>query len=269
MAGITYQEIYFPSETLESKGPHDDPELYCGMVWSGTERPGDDINGTSRLSQAFRVWPGDGLLTLKYKFISDEYRRQIGWPVDFFSIKLHSEDGKEEILAEGSVKTLPYEPGSLPPGWVPASGIQEIKIPMKDYWEKGVVLTVESTNRNDSFPSNLVVDDFKIEKDPQWIKLGAGFWSMPASFNVLAGKAVKFKIKNPNPMVGTTIRVVPNNNLGKSKESMIPATTTIEWIFYNQGPEPRNWHFDVRTTSNMNNLVTWEAWSNWVPEIIE
>lgn len=268
MAGITSQRLYFPEIPMETtRGKPTEVIPYSGMVWSGIEPPGDEINGTSSLSQAFRVWPGDENLTFKLRFVSDEYNHQVLWPVDFFSVRLYPEDGEEKVLLEGSVLTFPK--GDPVPGSYYNSDLQEVKIPMKAYEGKGVALTVSSTNKNPYFPSFVAVDDFKIEKHPEWMELGSGFWSMPTSFSVQAGRAIKFKIKNPHPLIGTNIRLVPNNNLGKSKEIILLPRQDIEWVFRNRGDEPQLWHFDVRTFSNMNNMVSWEAWSTWVPEIIE
>ena len=121
----------------------------------------------------------------------------------------------------------------------------------------------------DILDSWIFMTDVKVA-DKEELKFHSnGLWSLPylcsLPNDIVAGHIIKFVVKNPNPIIGTSVRIEEVGNRDNHFFAVLFPLTEQEVVFTKPCSEPVTWRFFLSTDSNMNNTIAWEAFSTWVP----
>lgn len=245
------------------KSDLDFPGPYCGTACTN-----ESANAT--IAQKFRIHSDKAILNFKWIFCSLEWGYYKTWSHhDAFSIKLETMDETIQI-ASGDVNSLPMEDLPISFGFAGVSSVQEESIVIEDQAGQFVdlVFTVTAAGfADDPLDSFVALADAEIIDDGNLVHHSNGVWFLGQYTGDLVefqtGNILKFVLTNPS-FPGTTIDM-KEVTTGQSIFKILPPYWTTEVTFSKPCEGPTDWKFLIHTESPANNVVKWEALSNWIP----
>ena len=175
-------------------------------------------------------------------------------------------------LAFGDLTTVPVEKATnFGFGFFAISQVKTESFDFSNMAGQSIELVVEVDGLGDPLDSYIVFDDVKIIDKEELIFHSNGIWDLPRYSSPIthfkAGHILKFVFKNPGP-IGTTIDIKEVSTEQQYFRVLLPFQSQ-EVVFSKPCSEPLDWRFFIHTESDMNNIVSWEAQSTWIPGMPE